>query len=438
MIGIIGIVLGVLTLVFLSIKRVNAIICALAGALVVGIFNGMGIFDTLTQVFFPAVGANVASFMMLFFFSVEYARLISDSGCAASIAYFILDKFGAKKMILAVLLILCVLSYGGVSMFNVFFLIWPICLVLAKQANISKAIFVPVIYAGALGGFALAMPGAPSMSNVIASQMLGVSATAAPVSSIIATIVITAFSYWYLTRLQKKYIKQGRVFEEEKVKASDMAAFDRDNIPKAGSAILPMAVMIILYITLSNLNIGLNSTEAICVAMFVSSVLVVAMNLKRFQNLKASIGRGALESVSPLISLSVILAFSAVVQATQGFEIFVKAITSLSFGPYAQAILSCNVIGLITASSSGTVKLVLSTFGETWLASGVNTEVLCRVVSLSSNGLSFAPHSGGLFPVLDVSGETHKTIFIDSFIASALACFIGVLTVLALAAIGIA
>ena len=217
-----------------------------------------------------------------------------------------------------------------------------------------------------------------------------------------------------------------------------MATFGRDNIPKAGAAILPMAVMIILYITLSNLNIGLNSTEAICVAMFVSSVLVVAMNRKRFQNLKASIGRGALESVSPLISLSVILAFSAVVQATQGFEIFVNAITSLSFGPYAQAILSCNVIGLITASSSGTVKLVLSTFGETWLASGVNTEVLCRVVSLSSNGLSFAPHSGGLFPVLDVSGETHKTIFIDSFIASALACFIGVLTVLALAAIGIA
>lgn len=433
----VGIVCGILIMVLMAVKRWNAILCSLVAAIVVGLLNGMGFWNCLLEVFMPAVGSILASFMMMFLCSALYARLILDSGSASAVAGFIFRKCGKKRVVLAVFLTTCLLTYGGINAFVIFFLLWPICLKLAKDADIPKTIFFPTIYAGCLGGFALAMPGSPQTANVIAAEMLQTTAYAAPVSSILATIAMTLFSCWYLNRLQKRYERKGMHFVAPA--GSGPEEEEKQDLPSFTMAVLPMACTVVLYILLTNgiLGTSMSSIPAICTAQLLMSVVVILLNWKRFGNLKASIGKGAAESISPLMSLSVVMAFATVVQSTTAFTNFVETIQNMGGSPLVQMILVANIIGLITASASGTVRFVLTSFGPYWLTMGVNAQVLTRVMVLSSCMLSYAPHSGGFFASLDVAQETHSTVYLDSFILAAGGAVIGVVVVIGCYYLGI-
>ncbi len=141
MIGYIGILAGVALLIYMAFHRVNVIVCTVICSIIVGVTNGLGVWGTFTDFYLPSAGKWLTDYFLMFVLSGVYARVLSNSGSAAAIAYKIVDIFGKKYVILAFTLLVILLTYGGVSGLVSIFLVWPIAVNLARESNKSKTLF---------------------------------------------------------------------------------------------------------------------------------------------------------------------------------------------------------------------------------------------------------------------------------------------------------
>jgi len=77
-------------------------------------------------------------------------------------------------------MIMCItglLTFGGVSGFVVFFVVYPIALQMFKRANLTRRLIPAAISAGCWT-WSMTAPGSPSIQNTIAMKSLGTTATA--------------------------------------------------------------------------------------------------------------------------------------------------------------------------------------------------------------------------------------------------------------------
>lgn len=440
MLGYLGVLLGIALLIFMAFKRVNVIICTIICSIIVGLANKIGFWDIFTKYYLPSAGTWVTNYFLMFILSGVYARLLSDTGSAASIAYKIIDAFGKKRVLLALAVLVIALTYGGVSGLISIFLIWPIAVVLARETNKSKTLFLTVFYFGFLTLAYTAMPGSPQLSNVLSAQILGTSPTAAPILSIVACIIMFVLGFGYITLLDKKYEKMGKVFEDNG-KGMNIPVVAKENCPSLIIAVIPMLVLLMIFMTLSNGWFGLAKLTTILslnTALLIASMVCIALNFKKLKDLKTTLARGSQEALNPLVSLFTMVAFSNVVAATPAFKSFVTMVISMPGHPYLQVLVAANAIGLVTAAGSTTVQITLNSFASHWLASGlVNVQALTRIVAISSIGLSCGPHAGGLFANLEVTGETAKDAWWPYFVSCGVVSIIALLVVIGLALIGV-
>ena len=142
MLGMIGIVLAIAALVVLAWNRWNAVVCALIATLIVGVFNGFGIWGTFVDYWLPAAGNWVSTFILMFLSAALYAKVLGDCGAANRIAYWIVDKAG-KKFIYPVLILICMLlTYGGINALVIVFVFWPLAVPIARQLDKPRYLFL--------------------------------------------------------------------------------------------------------------------------------------------------------------------------------------------------------------------------------------------------------------------------------------------------------
>lgn len=190
MLGLIGVILSLVLLIVLAYRGINVILLAPLMALLAALLAGAPLLATYTQVFMPALGKYVITYFPLFFLGALFGKLMDDSGSARAIAYSIVDKLGAKRAILAIVISCAILTYGGVSLFVVAFAVYPIAAALFREARIPKR-FIPA--AIALGSFTFtmtALPGTPAIQNAIPIPFFGTNSFSAPILGIIASLIM--------------------------------------------------------------------------------------------------------------------------------------------------------------------------------------------------------------------------------------------------------
>lgn len=139
-------------------------------------------------------------FFPLFFLGAIFGKLMEDTCSATSIALAIISWLGARRAALAVAVACAILTYGGVSLFVVAFAVYPIAAALFVAASKPKRLIPAAI---ALGGFTFtmtALPGSPQIQNAIPAPYFGTDSFAAPVSGLVAAIIIATFGLWWLNR----------------------------------------------------------------------------------------------------------------------------------------------------------------------------------------------------------------------------------------------
>ena len=128
-ISLIGILLGMVILVFLAFKGYNVIIVSVIAALVVAVFAGTDILPLIIDSYMTKFADFAKNNFMIFLLSAVFGKLMGDSGAADTIAYSMLRVVNhvhsqrTKQLVggLMITAIVTVLTYGGVSLFVVIF-----------------------------------------------------------------------------------------------------------------------------------------------------------------------------------------------------------------------------------------------------------------------------------------------------------------------------
>lgn len=120
----------------------------------------------------PAAADYVSKYFLTFFVGALFGAIYQFTGAAESIARTI-SRVSHDKFVAPVIMVITgLLTFGGVSGFVVFFVIYPIALQMFKKANLTRMLIPAAISAGCWT-WSMTAPGSPSIQNKIAMTNLG-------------------------------------------------------------------------------------------------------------------------------------------------------------------------------------------------------------------------------------------------------------------------
>ncbi|MBK5261481.1 MAG: GntP family permease [Peptostreptococcaceae bacterium] len=411
----VGIFVSLALIIFLALRGYSILIIGPLCALVVILTNQMDIFAALItnpNSYMAGVGLFIKSYFPIFLLGAILAKYMDESGAARSIANGTLKLTGTDnpyKVMVAVLIVSSLLTYGGVSLYVAMFAIVPLSRPLFRELDIPwHLIMIPLV--GGMATFTMTMlPGTPSIQNAIPTTALGTTLMAAPLIGIIGSVVVIAFSLWYM---KIELIKAKKADEHYIVSASDTQDVKTDNLPSVGVSLLPLLLLIVIIIVGSVMKIP----NILLIALLISIVSAAVVFNKHISNHTVTLNTGATAAVVPAVFTAAAVGFGIVVAAAPGFQIISNLILGIPGSPLLSLSVSTGLMSAVTGSSSGSLGIIMEAFSKTYLAQGINPEIIHRIAAMSSGPLSAMPHSGAVLALLALTGLTHKQAYRHIFV----------------------
>ncbi|RJL06086.1 GntP family permease [Paracoccus aestuarii] len=441
--GLAGIFLSLILLMYLAYRGINVLILApILSLLAVAMSGGIPLLATYTQVFMGSLGGYVITYFPLFMLGAIFGKIMADSGAARSIAEWIMARLGPDRAILAVVLSCGVLTYGGVSLFVVAFAVYPIASALFRRADIPKRLLPASIALGSFTFTMTAFPGTPAIQNAIPMPFFGTNVFAAPLYGLLAGgIMLAGGTIWLNRRVRAA---RGEGYGDHPATAADATLPEDSDLPPFAIAILPVVTVIALNATLTWLVFPAMQADylalphygetdlsavagiwAIILSLVASICLAIALNFRRFTDLRESVNAGTIGALLPIFNTASEVGYGAVIASLPAFLVIRDAVLGLFPGnPVASLAVAVNVLAGITGSASGGMSIALDTLGAQFAqmgqAQGVSMELMHRVTSLASGGFDALPHNGAVITLLAICGLTHRKSYADIFVVAVL------------------
>lgn len=455
-ISIIGLFLALFLLIYLVFKGQSVIIIAPIVAVVAIIFSaGMDahLMAEYTEVYMTGFANYARSYFPLYLFGAVFAKVMEVTGYANAIANLIAKKLGKDKVVLAVVLCCAILTYGGVSLFVVTFVVLPIAVSLFKEADIPKRLIPGSIALGAFTFTMTAMPGSPQVQNTIPMSYFGTDAFAAPVLGLIASVFMFTCGMLWLNFRVRQAKNKGEGYGDHEDEIMGMS----ENLPGVIHPIIAFCVIVAVnllcskviypsidssYLADYNTTLGaVSGNWSVLIALLAATLYLIVVSLPRLKNLKEDLKIAAGNSLMPLVNSCAVVGFGSVIKGLAIFGIVQAFILSISANPLVSELLAVNLLCGMTASSSGglgaTLEALAPTFIEQGAKIGIGPEVLHRVASIASGGLDSLPHNGATVTTLSLCKISHKQGYLDMFVNSVLIPIFAGILVVVLASLGI-
>lgn len=416
--GLIGLLLAIAVLIVLCYRGLPALPASLVAALVAIVFNAMPIWESYSGAYIKGYASGL-SFLFMLASGALFAKFMEVTGSAQAIAYKLLDWFGEKRTILVSILIIAILTYGGVSVMVVILIAAPIMFTLFERANLPRHLTMLAFSAGACTFTLTALPGVPTSLNAVPTVYLGTTMTAAPILGIICGIAMFVLCMVYAKYAEKKARLSGEGFTYPE--GTDLSLYqnvDRSSLPSAGKAFAP-ALVVSLGIIIGSQFIK-DAFMLTVAAMLAGTLVAFLLNRSSFKgkDMKQIVSTGLGGGVNAVNSLCAILAFGSVIQSTPAFQMLIAWVTGQSMNPYVLGVFTTCVFCGVTGSSGGGVALAYQAIGPILAESGCNMEIMHRLTAMASGILDSVPHSVGVFLPLSVLGLTHKNSYKHMFVTS--------------------
>jgi H+/gluconate symporter-like permease len=400
-----GLLAGLALLIWLALRGVNIIFASVLCSLVVILSNGLPLAQGLGEYYsFGALGAFTFAgrFFLLFAAGAIFGRIMGDSQAAASIALALVKAWGAHRTLWITTLACAVLTYGGVVVFVVIFAMYPLGLRLLQEADIPKRLFCAALALGA-GTFTLtALPGTPSIHNVISSVALGT----------------------------------GERFQPGPLDRIPERGSDTSGYPHWALSLLPLVVVIVTIVVprIARVVLGGGLEQGTgpgiellrfavaqpilwpSFALLLGSLFALALFPKARRQVLGAFGHGTQDAVLPLFNTAAVIGFGGVVTHTAGFEQFTRAMLEAPLPPLLSMFSSISVVSGITGSASGGLQIFMATMAQDYLAMGIEPAVLHRLVTMAAGGFDSLPHCGAVVAMLAITGLTHREAYRDIFV----------------------
>ncbi|WKF66011.1 GntP family permease [Streptococcus equi] len=419
--GPIGVLLGIIAIVYFSLKEIHITIAAPMATILVVLLNSMPLVESLLgkepNNYMGALGGYIMSYFAIFLLGSILAKLMEVSGATVSIAEFILKKVGYQnpyRILVAIFIISAILTYGGISLFVVMFAVLPLARSLFKKMDLSWNLIQVPLWLGIATFTMTILPGTPAIQNVIPIQYLNTSLTAALVPSILGSVGCIAFGLFYMKRCLTKSLEVGENY------ATYTSQTNEDTtervLPPFVASILPLILLIVIAIIGSLLGNEFVKKNIIYVALLAGIISAIVLFNKYIDKKIATLSIGASGAVGPIFATASAVAFGSVVTAASGFGIFSDIILNIPGPPVISLTVLTSAMAAITGSSSGALGIVMPNFAQYYLDAGVSPEIIHRVAAVASNILTIVPQSGVFLTFLSLTGLSHKNGFKQTFI----------------------
>ncbi|AEJ25780.1 GntP family permease [Streptococcus equi subsp. zooepidemicus] len=419
--GPIGVLLGIIAIVYFSLKEIHITIAAPMATILVVFLNSMPLVESILgkepNNYMGALGGYIMSYFAIFLLGSILAKLMEVSGATISIAEFILKKVGYQnpyRILVAIFIISAILTYGGISLFVVMFAVLPLARSLFKKMDLSWNLIQVPLWLGIATFTMTILPGTPAIQNVIPIQYLNTSLTAALVPSILGSVGCIAFGLFYMKRCLTKSLEVGENY------ATYTSQTNEDTtervLPPFVASILPLILLIVIAIIGSLLGDEFVKKNIIYVALLTGIISAIVLFNKYIDQKIATLSIGASGAVGPIFATASAVAFGSVVTAASGFGVFSDIILNIPGPPVISLTVLTSAMAAITGSSSGALGIVMPNFAQYYLDAGVSPEIIHRVAAVASNILTIVPQSGVFLTFLSLTGLNHKNGFKQTFI----------------------
>lgn len=463
---------AIVGLMFAAYRGWSIILIAPFFAIIAAILSEFGIMPTYTELYMTRLAEYTKTYYPVFLFGAVFARLMEKGGLASAIAGKIMELLGEQRAILAVILGCAALTYGGLSVFVVAFVMYPFGAEIFRKADIPKKLLPATMWIGIFSFAMVALPGTPQIQNIIPSSYFGTSTWAGVGIGLFATILFMASAMCWLMFRSNSLKSKGEGYGGEITQKKQR---DR-TLPKWQSALIPLLMVIVINVILSNpfnwefgfhwdesslekflplhltllaASVGkIKAIWSISVALIVSSFAAAYIGRRRYlshrENLLETINFGAASSCAAVLNVASGFAFGSVMVSMPGFLPIKEILIGIgdSAGPLVSAVVTTNVMCGITGSASGGLTIALSMLGEQWAQmatlQGIPLEALHRIISIASVGIDPVPHCGALVTLLAICGLTHKDSYFDIIVLLGIKFFIPFLCILFFMLTGIA
>lgn len=437
LVSLIGIILALGMLIWFAYNGRSIIWVAPVCAVIVAVTSGLNVLDAYLVDYIKGMAEYVVSWFPAFFLGAVYGKIMDMTGAARALANKLISIIGHKFAILSVVLPCVLMTYGGISVFVVAFVVYPMGYAIYREANLPRTLLPGAIAFGAFGFTMMAIPGTPQIQNIIPTTYYGTTATAAPLMGIVATILMAVPGYFYLEWRCRRARKKGLGFEEDPKHTECVVDISKQSSWQWLNGLLPLVVVVFMLNILPGILakyeiIELTTNQSIVIALLGGIATACFMNIKQFKVLLPAIDAGSNGSLLAIMNTACAVGFGSVVKVVPGFVLLKKAMLAMPGSILFSEAVAVNVLSGATGSASGGISIALETMSaqylERALEMGLDPELLHRVAVLSG-GLGTLPHNGAVLTLLAVSNCKHKESYIDICVT---ACIIPTVTSLLL------
>ncbi|MEA1853499.1 GntP family permease [Cytobacillus sp. OWB-43] len=420
MLGMLGLILGLVLLMFLTLRGINIIIAAILSSIVVAITGGLNLETALAGYYMDGFTNYFASWFLIFLLGAIFGKIMHETGAAESIAQWIKRTLGAKRAVFAVVAAAAIMTYGGVSLFVVGFAVYPIAVSLFRAANLPHR-FIPAALVFGSISFTMTAPGSPEIQNLIPTEFFGTTPTAGGWVGVLMALLVMITGGLLLSKFVQNAVKRGETFSlpgnraKEEVsaglaeKTEGELLVEEKTLPHIVFSILPLVCVIVMLNIIAQFA---SSTAAALISLTAGIVLACLTMYKFLAQFWNALAKGAQDALVAVANTCAVVGFGSVAAQVPAFDSVVDGLVSLPGPPILGLAVAVTLICGITGSASGGLGIALPILAPIYLAQGVDPGAMHRVATLASGGLDSMPHNGYVVTtVRAICGETHKRAY---------------------------
>lgn len=475
--GIIGIIVALAIFLYGAYKNVSVLYLAPLCGIIVAVTNVLTIttFDfatgalvsnpvTITQAFTSlhvgavdfanqggqitySVGGVVGMIMSVFptiFLGALFGQVLTACGAAGSIATTLVNKLVLKtedpmkrvsRVVLSMLLVEVVLTFGGVDGFVTVFATFPIAMIMAEKSGIPRRM-VPALLVLSCG--ANSAPFVLSINNILCMSVLGTTPGAATIPGFICFVVMEVGIYFICVLSIKKAIRKGEKFDAGQIRIPGESLDDKR--PNVIVSILPLVVVFLLFAIVQNASLAL-------VCGILAAVILMSQYIPKKQDASknavgAWVGKivgvlndGAGQGASALMTLTAAAGFAAVVQHTEAFNAIVGMLFGMNVSPLLLTLILVAVIVAFTSSPPAALGVALPMIAGAFIwvqTPAVNPDAVARVAAITASTFETLPVNGLVLLTTGLAQVKIKDAYMPIFLQSVIMTLIGAILCLVL------